>query len=49
MAEIDSVYVEAERCQKHHKGENALVKVVCAVLSIAGMGSMDDMLEKNSV
>jgi len=49
VAEIDSVYVEAERCQKHHKGENALVKAVCAMLSIAGMGSMDDMFEKNSV
>lgn len=31
------------------KDENAWVKVVCAMLSIAGIGSMDDMLEINSV
>lgn len=30
--QINSVYVEAERCQKHHKDENAWVKVVCAML-----------------
>ena len=41
--------MEAEHCHKHHKGENALVKAVCAMLSIAGIGSMDDMLEINSV
>jgi len=41
--------VEAECCQKHYKDENAWVKVVCAMLSIAGIGSMDDMLEINSV
>jgi hypothetical protein len=49
VAEIDSVYVEAEGCQKHHKGENVLVRAVCAMLSIAGIGSMDAVLEKNNV
>ena len=31
------------------KDQNALVKGVRAMLSIAGMGRMDDMLEKNGV
>jgi len=28
VAEMDSVYMEAERCHKHHKGENALVSSI---------------------
>lgn len=46
---LDSVYVEAERCQKHHEDESAWIKVVCAMLGIAGIGDTNDMLEINSV
>ena len=46
--QIHSVYIEAERCQNHHKDENAWVDVVRSVLKTAGSGDPNDMLEINS-
>ena len=46
---IHDLYLMAERCHNHHKGENAWVKAVRAMLKIAGMGTIENMLEINNV
>lgn len=46
---VHSIYIEAERCQNHHKDENAWVEIVRSVLRAAGLGNPEDMLEINSV
>ena len=46
---IHEIYLEAERCHNHHKDENAWVEVVRQVLRMAGLGSIDGMIEVNSM
>ena len=49
LKQVRDVYLQAERCNNHHKDENAWVEVVRSVLKISNMGRPDDMIEINSV
>lgn len=45
---VRSIYTEAERCNNHHKDENAWVEVVRSVWK-AALGPFSNILEINSI
>lgn len=47
--QVGNIYLQAERCNNHHKDENAWVEVVRSMLKISNMGRPEDMIEINSV
>lgn len=47
--QVRDIYLQAERCNNHHKDENAWVEVVRSALRISNMGRPEDMIEINSV
>lgn len=49
LQDVRDIYLRAERCNNHHKDENAWTEVVLSLLRISNMGRPEDMIEINSV
>jgi len=46
---VRDIYLQAERCDNHHKDENVWVEVVRSAFRISNVGYPEDMIEINSV